>query len=398
MTVALLLGSAPAHAAPRGGIDVVQVNGLIDPANAALIKSSLRNAARDHAKVIVFQLDASGAIDVDFDKLFRDFRASTVRTAVWVGPSGGAARGAAAWLALSADAAAIAPGAHFGPIVPVRYDHPSQRVPAVTANPTVSDKQATLQQFIASLDGKTLRGQKISTLTGPVGKRTLSDEVHFHKLDLTQQLAHTLDRPWVAYFLFLLGLALIILEFFTASVGIAGFVGACALVGACFGFSHLPVEWWALALLGFGMFGLSIDVQVGGLGPWTFIGTAALIAGSLFLYGGSARLDPSWWVLLLVIGSTLLFMLSGMTAMVRSRFSTPTIGREDLVGEMGEATVDITPDGVVRVRDALWRARTNRATPIHTGDRVRVVAVEGITLEVEPESGGARDYRERRRS
>jgi membrane-bound serine protease (ClpP class) len=86
-----------------------------------------------------------------------------------------------------------------------------------------------------------------------------------------------------------------------------------------------------------------------------------------------------------------------MTAMVRSRFSTPTIGREDLVGEMGLAEADVDPDGVVRIREALWRARTNRATPIHAGDAVRVVSIEGVVLEVEPEAGGARDHRERRR-
>ena len=37
----------------------------------------------------------------------------------------------------------------------------------------------------------------------------------------------------------------------------------------------------------------------------------------------------------------------------------------------------------MRIRDALWRARTNRATPIHAGDSVRVVSVEGVVLEVE---------------
>ena len=59
--------------------------------------------------------------------------------------------------------------------------------------------------------------------------------------------------------------------------------------------------------------------------------------------------------------------------------------------------LDVDPDGVVRIRDALWRARTNRATPIHAGERVRVVSIEGVVLEVEPETGGARDHRERRR-
>ena len=97
----------------------------------------------------------------------------------------------------------------------------------------------------------------------------------------------------------------------------------------------------------------------------------------------------------LVCGGTVLFMLSGMTAMIRSRFSTPTIGREELIGEMGVAEVDVAPDGVVKIHEALWRARTNRATPITAGDEIRVVAVEGIVLEVEPREGGAKDYRDR---
>jgi membrane-bound serine protease (ClpP class) len=84
-----------------------------------------------------------------------------------------------------------------------------------------------------------------------------------------------------------------------------------------------------------------------------------------------------------------------MTAVVRSRFSTPTIGREAIVGEEGRAEVDVAPDGVVVIQGARWRARTNRATPIDAGDPVRVVAVEGLVLEVEPEEGGARDYRDR---
>ena len=64
---------------------------------------------------------------------------------------------------------------------------------------------------------------------------------------------------------------------------------------------------------------------------------------------------------------------------------------------MGEAVVAINPDGVVLVRGAPWRARTNRATPIAAGDVIRVSEVDGLVLEVEPEEGAARDYREMRR-
>ena len=222
--------------------------------------------------------------------------------------------------------------------------------------------------------------------------------LRFRKLDLPGQAVHTLTSPSIAYLLLLVGLALIIFEFFTISIGLAAATGALALVGAFVGFSHLPVTGWAVLVILFAMFGYAIDVQAGRAYAWTVIATVALVVGSLFLYGGSARLNLPWWVLVLMIVGTVVFMVGAMPVAVRSRFSTPTIGREGLIGEMGEAAVDVAPDGVVVVRDARWRARTNRATPIRAGEAIRVIEVDGLVLEVEPEAGGARDYREPRRT
>jgi membrane-bound serine protease (ClpP class) len=83
--------------------------------------------------------------------------------------------------------------------------------------------------------------------------------------------------------------------------------------------------------------------------------------------------------------------------MVRSRFATPTLGRGWLIGLEGVATSGINPDGLVEVEGAPWRALTNRATPIQQGEGIRVVAIDGLTLEVEPLEGGAMDYREKRK-
>jgi membrane-bound serine protease (ClpP class) len=166
------------------------------------------------------------------------------------------------------------------------------------------------------------------------------------------------------------------------------------MIAGCYGFSHLPTHWWAVGLLTLALVGLSVDVQAGGLGFWTGFGTVALVVGSLFLYGGSSSLDVPWWALILVIGGTVLFFVWGMTAAVRARFSTPTVGREGMLGKMGTAEVPIDPDGVALIDGARWRARTNRATPIGAGDPVRVIEVDGLILEVEPEEGGAKDHRE----
>jgi len=62
-----------------------------------------------------------------------------------------------------------------------------------------------------------------------------------------------------------------------------------------------------------------------------------------------------------------------------------------MIGQMGQATTGIDPEGMVDLRGGAWRARTNRATPIPEGERVRVVAIDGLLLEVEPEAGGAKD-------
>jgi membrane-bound serine protease (ClpP class) len=263
----------------------------------------------------------------------------------------------------------------------------------------------TIGELIVRLDGQT-----VTTAAGDVDlstarvigagldrRRQPNQEVRFHRLDLDGQLLHRLISPSIAYFLLIAGLALLVFEFYTAGIGLAGLVGALCVVGAFVGFSHLPLHWWAFALLLLATFGFAVDVQVGSVGVWTVIGTIALVTGSLFLYGGSSELRPAWWVLLVVWLGMLLFMVGGMTAMVRSRFSTPTVGREGMVGELGTAEVDVDPEGVVLIRGARWRARTNRATPVTAGDPVRVVAVEGLVLEVEPPEGGARDYRDRAR-
>ena len=110
-------GVASAQGAASGRIDVVQVNGLLDPSNAALIRSTLRGAERLHSTVLVYQMDASGAVDVDVSALVRDFERTTVPVAVWVGPSSGGARSAGALLASAAGYAAVAPGADLGPVM-----------------------------------------------------------------------------------------------------------------------------------------------------------------------------------------------------------------------------------------------------------------------------------------
>jgi membrane-bound serine protease (ClpP class) len=426
------LGAAPADAAAPADrtIDVIQVDGLIDPPNADLIRDAVRAANRDRAQLLMIRFNSGGAVDVDPGPLARAIRRSRVPIVSWVGPSGAKARGLAAVLALESSVAAVSNGSSIGPVDPVLLDDPSAPVPTLpdgrnvgpvtdralsgdaAAARRVTDAPcnappgcATIGDLLVALDGETLDTAfgpvEVDTARvvnrGPDRRREPEFDIRFRKLDLVGQAVHTLTSPSIAYFLLVVGLALIVFEFFTISIGLAGGTGAIALVGAFVGFSHLPVTWWALGLILLAGFGYAIDVQAGRAYSWTVIATILLVIGSLFLYGGSSRLDVYWWVIAVVVVLTVVFFVAAMPVAVRSRFSTPTIGRESLIGEMGEAAVDVAPDGVILLHGARWRARTNRATPITAGQAVRVVEVDGLVLEVEPETGAARDYREPRR-
>lgn len=65
-------------------------------------------------------------------------------------------------------------------------------------------------------------------------------------------------------------------------------------------------------------------------------------------------------------------------------------GTEELIGALAEARTALDPEGQVWIEGALWRARMAGGNGgVSLGDRVRVEAVEGLTLVVRPEPPSA---------
>jgi membrane-bound serine protease (ClpP class) len=391
------LASARVGATPvtRGHIDVVQINGLIDPIEADFLRRSTRAAAARGAVALVVQLNSGGGVVSQgrIDTLTSAIADAPVPVAIWVGPNSSRAYGAAYAIWRAAPLRGVAPGTRIGRAPspdPLAGRSLSAEEALATGAATIS--APTLGDFVVSLDGQSVGGRVLHTAevvrTNGQPRRQPTVDTRFKKVGLLQQLLHTAASPSVAYLLLLIGLLLVALEFFTAGVGIAAFCGAGCLMLASYGLGVLPLRVYALVLIGVGVSGFCVDLQAGVPRVWTGIGSVALIVGTLRLYNG-VHLSPLA-VLAGVVG-TALFMVAGMPAMVRARFSTPTVGRQSMIGETGVALAGIAPEGVVQVRGAPWRARTNRATPIAEGDRVRVIAIDGLLLEVEPETGGARE-------
>lgn len=404
-------GAQETDATPRAGfVDVIKVDGLLDPIMVNFIEESIAQADRDDARWLVMQANTTGSVVSDHDRreLVERMRTARVPIAIWVGPSGSNLTNSAADLMWGADEIGMAPGTRIGGVTIVfgcADCQPDSTVrsfpPDVDLSRSYSSTEAadlgittreapTIGEFILNLPG--VESREVAQEDGRVGREPVT-VVRFGQLSLVDQLMHSVASPAVTYLLLAIGLALIVFELFTAGVGVAGVIGAGSLVLSCYGLAVLPTNWWGIALVAVAFVAFAVDVQTGVPRFWTGVGIVTFIAGSLTLYDG---LSLSWITLVVGVGGVVLAFVAGMPNMVRARFSTPTIGREWMIGEIGRAATDIAPDGVVQMRDALWRAYTNRATPIEELDRVRVVGIEGLVLEVEPEDGGARDYRERR--
>jgi membrane-bound serine protease (ClpP class) len=365
---------------------VIEVSGRIDPIEVDFITKSLRQAEAGGDEVLVIQLDSPGALVSrgQLDRLAARIRTARLPVAVWVGPSGSRAYGGATRLIEAADIAGMAPGTHIGKSsgIPV-----SLGSTAAKARGTVDVIAPTLGEFIVGLDGQEIDGTALHTAKvvtqGGQPRRQAAGSVRFAKLGLLERVLHATTGPQLAYILLVGGLLLIVFEFFTAAVGLAGATGAACLVFAAHGLAVLPTSRLGLFLICLGVLGFAINAQAGKARVWSGVGAVALVVGSWRLFPGG--LAVSWVPIAIVVSCAVVFMVLGMASMVRARFSTPVIERAPLVGRAAVATTPVGTKGTIRLAGGLWPARSHGSQAIPKGTPVRVAAVDGLLLEVESE-------------
>jgi membrane-bound serine protease (ClpP class) len=208
--------------------------------------------------------------------------------------------------------------------------------------------------------------------------------IRFQGLGPIERLLHAVTSPELAFMLLLVGIFGLIFEIYNPGIGLAGILGAVALILGFYALSVLPTNWAGVLLIVAAVGLLVIDLHTGGLGALTVGGFAALVVGGLILFSGAPpALRLSLWAVTAAVGLTALFFISVMTAALRVRLRRPITGEEAMVGILGEAKTDIAPEGTVFSKGTLWRARTME-TGIAAGSRVKVMATEGLVLLVEP--------------
>jgi membrane-bound serine protease (ClpP class) len=410
----------------QSAVDVIELEGIIDPTSSGYLLGRLSAAEDNGAHAAIVRLDTPGGLDVSMRDIVQAVLDSDVPVVVWVAPRGARAASAGTFITLAAHRAYMAEATELGAATPVSLEgeQPEELQRKVTEDAAafirgiaeardrniewaeeavregaslsapeavemnvIDGIASSLGDLLEEIDGESVElasGSTIRLETWSEAEGTPSVTIRFQGMNVLQRLLHAVTNPEIAFLLITIGVWGLIFELFNPGIGLAGILGGVCLLLGFYALSVLPTNWAGVGLLILAMIFFVVDLQTAGLGIWTIGGLAALIAGSLILFSGadpSLQLSP--WAIVAVVAGTVVFFISVMTAALRVRLRRPITGEEALVGMVGEAQTDIAPEGTVLTKGTLWRARTME-TGIGAGSKVKVMATEGLVLLVEP--------------
>lgn len=414
----------------------LNIDGAIGPASHDYLQRSFRKAIEQNAQLIIIQMDTPGGLDASMREIIRDIIASPVPVVSFVSPSGARAASAGTYILYASHVAAMAPATNLGAATPIQItgfpggdaldkfrnddenskeaaqDHMSSKIindavayirglaqmrgrnaewaeKAVRGAASLTAEEAmekgvidliatSIPDLLSKLDGLTVN------VLG--NERTLSTQqisIQHYEPDWRTRLLAIITDPNVAYILMLLGIYALIFELSNPGMVFPGVVGAVCLLLALFAFQVLPINYAGLALILVGIAFMLGEVFVPSFGALGIGGVIAFVIGSVMLldtgvpgYGVSIPLIATFALL----SAAFFMVVLGMAIKARQR---PVVsGAEQLVHSVGEAIDDFEKEGWVRIHGEMWEAQTN--TPLKRGQKVRVTALNGLVLIVEP--------------
>lgn len=426
----------PANATKNntGNIAVwLDASGMIGPAMHDYIQRGLSKAAEIQARLVILQIDTPGGLDEPTRKIVQDIMISSVPVVGFVAPGGARAAGAGTYILYASHIAAMAPATTLNAASPsktaalvsmsellgqsgaqddatttqavndaVAYIRGLARMRkrnADWAEKTIREEVSLtaaealdqhvidliandLGNLLTQLDGRTVNliGQKVTLSTQSLVIKRIEQDWRTHLLAV-------ITDPNVAYILMLIGFYGLILEFTTPGTIVIGVIGAICLLLALFAFQFLPINYAGLALILFGIIFMLAETLIPSVGVLALGGITAFVIGSIMLidtkipgYGISTSLIVTFTLL----SAGFFIVVFGM--ILKSRKTPVITGIERLIHSTGEVLEGFDQEGWVRVQGELWHARSN--TPLSSGQKVRITAIQGMLLMVEPCQSG----------
>ena len=422
----LLVFAAAWAAASAGGaarepgsgshVNLIVIDGGINPAVNDYIRESIQRARDGNARALIIQLDTPGGLLSSTRSIVKEMLSAPLPVIVYVAPSGAGAGSAGVFITMAANIAAMAPGTNIGAAHPVAGGGQEvkgvmgEKIENFTASfsETIAKRRGRNTDFaiqavrrsISITDAEALEKRVIDIIAHDVSdllrqasgrevdvagvKRTLDFDgvsVLRFEMGLKQKILNILAHPNVAYLLMMAGILGLYMEFSNPGALFPGIAGGIALLLALASFQVLPINYAGLLLIGLGMCLLVAEAFLPSFGLLGISGVVSLALGSLLLFdveGSDLSVDRS--IVFAAVGTLSAFVLAVTFLVVKSQRRKATLGFEGLIGEVGEVRERLDLKGKVFVHGEVWNAEgPERLEP---GDRIEVVGYDGMKLKV----------------
>lgn len=390
----------------------ITVDTAIHPVSSEYIRNTIDRAETENVKLILIALNTPGGLDSSMREIMERILNSEIPIAVYVSPSGSRAASAGFFISIACDIFAMAPGTSTGAAHPVGLSITGQQMDDTMSDKVTNDAasyiksiaekrerniqmaedavrkslsytetealKGNLIDLIAENDQDIIRylhGKSIKRFDGTELTLNLENE-EIISIPMTgrQRFLITISNPNLAYILLMIGLLGLYFEFSNPGAILPGVLGGICLLLAIFSFQILPINYVGLILiiLSIGLFILEIKIQSYGI--LSLGGITAMIIGSIMLINAPIpELRPSLKLIIpMALGLSLIFIFLIVIA-IRAQAKKPSTGKEGLIGEVGVAQTDLSPEGKVFVHGEIWQAEATEDLPI--GTKVKVVEV-----------------------
>jgi membrane-bound serine protease (ClpP class) len=414
LPVLLAVLASVAPAAPK--VIAVDVGGVVHPVTVEIIGHAIDQAARENAAAVLMRLNTPGGLLDATREITSRIVASRVPVIAYVTPSGGRAASAGFFLLESADVAAMAPGTNTGASSPVLV---GQQMDPVMRSKVENDASAWLRSFVtkrgrnAELAETTIRQAKAFTekealdnhlldLIVPDERRLLDEldgreikrfdgrsevlhtrgaEITDYRASVRERLVQSIADPNIGYILMVIGALGIYVEFQAPGLIFPGVAGGISLLLGLSSLAVMPINWVGAALLILAAALFILEAKFASHGILGTGATVAMVLGSMLLINGPPELRIRLSTALAVsVPFALITMFLVSLALQARRQKVVTGGA--LAGEIGQARTALAPAGKVFLRGEYWDAVSS--APVEEGGEVRVVAIDGMKLRVEP--------------
>jgi membrane-bound serine protease (ClpP class) len=238
----------------------------------------------------------------------------------------------------------------------------------------------TVDDLLAQADGRRVKvaGEELTLQTRGL-------EVEHLEPDWRTRLLGIITNPNVALILMMIGIYGLIFEFLNPGALYPGTIGAISLVIALYAFAALPVNYAGVGLMLLGLALIVGEAFTPSLGILGIGGAAAFVLGAMMLIEPDVPgFEIDWPTIAVVAGASLGFAIIVARLAVTSHRRRVVTGEEQMIGKPAEVVDWSDGKGHVHVHGERWQARSARA--LQKGQTVRITGIDGLVLTVEPET------------